>query len=119
MTGKQIKKRQDEIYYTVYKGGVRIGKWNKFTAKQRKELAELSCREMINSILIYNGVLLISQQRGYSYEQYLKPREEEIGKERMIELINEQIKDFEKAEVGYAGTDSEGCSYNYCKWADD
>lgn len=119
MTRKQIEARKDAIYFTVYGNGMRVGKWNQFTKSQKSELEELSCREMINSSLIYNGHILLSQRKGYSYQQYILPYESKVGRNRLNELIDEQIEDFKKAEVGYAGCDSEGCSYNYCKWADD
>lgn len=119
MTRKQIESRKNAIYSTVYGNEMRIGKHDQFTRSQKRELEELSCREMINSSLVYNGYILLSQRKGYSYKMYIMPYEKRVGKARLNILIDEQIEDFKKAEVGYAGCDSEGCSYNYCKWADE
>ncbi len=84
---------------------------------------ELSCREMINSILIYGESC---KEGDYPYERYVRPYYEGTGhhdglisKERVHQLIKEQEYDISQAEIGFAGEDSEGVSYNYCKWADE
>ena len=124
MTGKQISAAQEEIYakyrhYPDYPIGC-----DEYMEESDKILEEeLSCREMINSILIYGGGC---NEGDSSYEEYLKPytRKETfhdglISEQRLKELIAEQKEDFAKAKVGFAGYDSEGVSYNYCKWADE
>lgn len=83
-----------------------------------EEGAELRCIDMMHSILIYNYV---PEQEEMPYPEsnyYLKDYAEEIGIERAKQLWEEQVADYRNAEVGFAGTDFEGCSYNYCKWAD-
>ena len=84
---------------------------------------ELSCREMINSIMIYGGDC---SEDSYQYKKYLISYVEGnpwhkglITKERLAQLIEEQREDIKKAQIGFAGCDSEGCSYNYCRWADE
>lgn len=86
------------------------------TEEQRQTYKELSCREMVNSILIYGGK---PRKENGEYDKYLKSYVNELGKDKVDELIGEQEEDFSKAIVGYAGTDSEGVSYNYCRWADE
>ncbi len=81
--------------------------------------AELRCIGMMHSILIYD---YSPEQENFSfpsYNRYLKDYIQEVGLERAKQLWEEQVSDYRKAKVGYAGTDFEGCSYNYCKWADD
>ena len=85
---------------------------------------ELSCRGMINSILIYGNS---TDEGSYSYDRYLKPytikgtwHDGLIPKKRLNKLIAEQKADFAKAVVRTnVYTDSEGCSYNSCRWADE
>ena len=120
MTGKQIEQAKNEIYNNEKVFGLAPNKWPK--ALQVKD-EELDCRDMINSILIYGGSCA---KESYEYEKYLKPFIEGdpwhrvlLSEQRVDELIAEQKADFAKAEVGFAGYDSEGCSYNYCHWADE
>lgn len=86
------------------------------TEEQKQTYKELSCRKMINSILIYSGE---PRKENGEYDKYLKDYVNELGKNKVDELIDEQEEDFSKAIVGYAGTDNEGVSYNYCRWADE
>ena len=39
MTRKEITERRDAIYYRVYKGGVRLGRWDEFTDEEKREMA--------------------------------------------------------------------------------
>lgn len=121
MTRKQIEAREAQIYDSVYHGEVRFGKFDQFTEKQKQELAELSCRKMINSILVYNGENAVKNEEGYNYKQYLKPREEEVGKERLKELISEQIASFKDAKCEWIdGSENfNGGPYKSCKWKDE
>ena len=93
------------------------------THEERLAYEELQCREMINSILIYGGTCA---KDSYQYERYLKPfikgdlwHKVLLSEERVDELIAEQKADIAKAEIGFAGYDSEGGGYNYCRWADE
>ena len=86
------------------------------TEEERKLERELFCREMINSILIYNGVKALDEEMDRYLLRYVK----ELSKERVLELIKEQVADFEKAIVKRnVYTDWEGCTYNTCLWADE
>ncbi len=51
--------------------------------------------------------------------RYLQEYIKQLGIERVFQLWGEQTEDYRNAEVGFAGYDVDGCSYNYCKWADD
>lgn len=84
------------------------------TDEQKQLDKELNCREMINSILCYDGPYNIINNL------YLKKYINELGLNSVQKLCDEQIKDFEKAIVKHnVYTDSEGCSYNAIIWADE
>ena len=104
MTGKQLEAAKD----AQRKAGAT---W--------EEGAELRCIAMMHSILIYDYKPEQENMPFPSDNRYLKDYVKEVGMERAKQLWEEQVADYRKAKVGYAGTDSEGCSYNYCKWADD
>lgn len=106
MTGKEIEKIRNEI--PQFKNGVPC----KLTSEQKLLHKELDCREMINSCLCY----------GYDFinTNFSEPYIKELGKERVMELYNEQKDDFNKAIVFHnVYEDSEGCSYNSIKWKDE
>ena len=106
MTRKEIKKRRKEV------PRFENGKPRNLTPEQQRLHRELDCREMINSCLCYGDNFIESR---YS-ENYIK----ELGKERVLELYNEQKSDFDKAIVFHnVYEDSEGCSYNSIKWEDE
>lgn len=108
MTDKEMKKLKD----TLPKW--RNGKAPVLTEEQKLLDKKLWCVEMINSILIYNG------KENIMNNEYLKKYIEELGIEIVEELVNEQIKDFDKAVVlKDVVTDCEGLSYNSIIWADE
>lgn len=131
MTEKQIEKMKQSLPFG----------FRDMTEEQKKTYHELQCREMINSILIYNvrpgqNEIWNSWKKNYTGVvewimdygkdgKYLTPYINEknkfgyLGEKRVKELIREQLNDYENCEVGYAGHDHEGCYYNYCKWADE
>lgn len=110
MTDKQIRDAKNKL-----------PQWKNMTDEQKQEYAELSCRDMINSILIYgnkpvkddgslNQYLSMYYKKGESTMHY-------IGEKRVRELIEEQQRDFAKATVTVGVyTDHEGCIYNSCSW---
>ena len=122
MTAKEIQAIKDTLHKKYYgdecvKPGVKWEKQDEITEE------EMSCREMINSIMIYGGSC---EKNTYQYEKYLLPYTKKgtwhdglITLARLDELIKEQKADIEKAEIGFAGCDSEGVSYNYCRFADE
>jgi hypothetical protein len=86
---------------------------SEWSEKEKKIDRELSCRDMINSILCYDGKKDVIKNR-YLYD-YIK----ELGVDVVQRLIDEQIEDFDKATVlRGVHTDSEGISYNSIIWAD-
>lgn len=106
MTGKEIEKIRKEI------PRFENGKPCKLTKEQELLHKELDCRDMINSCLCYGHSFIESR---YS-EVYIK----ELGKERVVELYNEQKADFDKATVfRNVYEDNEGVSYNSIKWEDE
>ena len=106
MTGKEIENLKNKN--PRFKDGIPC----KLTKEQKQLHKELYCREMINSCLCYGQDFLNSEYK----DSYI----EELGKERVIELYNEQKEDFSKAKVLYnVHEDSEGCSYNSIIWADE
>lgn len=106
MTDKQIEKIRNEI--PQFKNGIPC----ELTPEQKILHRELDCRDMINSCLCYGSKFLESR---YS-EPYIK----ELGKEKVVQLYNEQKEDFDKAIVFHnVYVDSEGCSYNSIKWEDE
>ena len=82
MTGKEIKKIRTEI--PRFRNGVACN----LTAEQKQLHRELDCREMINSCLCYGSNFLESR--------YSEPYIQDLGRERVIEIYNEQKIDFDK-----------------------
>lgn len=92
--------------------------WKDWTEEQKRTDRELSCREMINSILIYHGKYSIQEDVFYD-NKYLTDYVSQLGKETVGRLCKEQLEDFSKAVVRDAGTDGEGLSYRSITWADE
>jgi hypothetical protein len=108
MTDKQI----EQAKKTLPKW--EAGKKTIYTPEQEQLKNELWCREMINSILCYDGPRNIMSNR-YLYD-YIK----KLGIDTVQRLCDEQIEDFNKAVVRRnVCTDSEGVSYNSIIWADE
>lgn len=113
MTEKQIRQAYNNL--PIY---------SEMTPQQKKLYAELSCRELINSIMIYNGINAPYDKETDTLNEYLKEEKTNslfyLPRERIIELIKEQQEDFKNAVVKTnVYTDFEGCTYNSCIWADD
>lgn len=119
MTDKQIKLAMDDAMPHGLKN------YDSATKQQKMEYAELSCREMINSIMIYGNINSPYNEKEDKLDRYLEERWQERGmfyvpRKRIIELVKEQQADFAKAVVkSGVYTDYEGCSYNTCMWADE
>ena len=94
--------------------------WND---KEKRLSVELSCIDMINSILIYHNNIVTD----YSYNTYLMNYingtdyvKVALGKARVDELIAQQQQEVAKAIVKVATyEDNEGCTYNSIVWADE
>lgn len=108
MTDKQIEKAKATLPKWT------TGKKTIYTPEQAQLRDELWCREMINSILCYDGEMDVIKN------QYLCKYIKELGLETVQRLCNEQIADFRQAIVMRdTFTDAEGLSYNSIKWADE
>jgi hypothetical protein len=128
MTEKQIQAAKDALHKKYYGDGCVY--WENLIQPWTKEdeilEEELSCRSMINSILIYGGR---TDKESYDYKRYLmryvtgtvyNNYKGLLTEQRVNELIEEQKADFAKAVVrSNVYTDGEGCSYNSCVWADE
>ncbi len=95
------------------------GKPPVLTPEQMKLREELSCREMINSILIYWGFEGLKVD-GFCYKEYLKSYVDKLGPDTVKRLCDEQAEDFKNAVVyKNVDIDSEGVAYNSIVWADE
>lgn len=113
MTQKQI----DEAKATIPSFWERRENGIELTEEQKILEKELSCREMINSVLCYNHITVPEQ---LSDDRYIQEYFNKIGEDRVMELCKEQFDDFQKATViENVHTDSEGVSYNSIVWADE
>lgn len=117
MTDKQIRAAMDAIPHGM--------NYNSATKQQKREYAELSCREMINSIMIYGNIKSPYNEKEDKLDRYLEERWQKhdifyVPRKRIIEIVKEQQADFAKAVVkSGVYTDFEGCTYNTCVWADE
>lgn len=99
MTSEQIKKLKKTLPPLTHV------KYDLWTEEQKQLDKELSCREMINSCLIYGTDFLNSEYR----IDYFK----ELGNSKVIELYNEQLDNFNGSIViKNVYEDSEGITYN-------
>lgn len=90
------------------------GKSPVLTEEQKQLDKELWCIRMINSILIYDGKNNIMENH------YLQKYIDELGRKTVEKLVENQIKDFEKATVlRNVSVDCDGISYNSIIWADE
>ena len=87
--------------------------------KEIKQAIELSCIEMINSILAYNGFGFdaeeVMKMEEISWHNYLEDYVKKLGRERVVELIQNQIDDIEQIQH-CVFTDEEGVTYNSIIW---
>lgn len=99
------------------------GKYIKPPQKYKIRETELSCISMINSILCYScegykDAKTVIEHEESSYHNYLEEYIKLLGRDRVIDLIQDQIN-----SIGYVRscvhTDSEGVSYNSIVWADE
>lgn len=111
MTAKQIEEAQKAL----------PGFMKPMTQQQRCQHDELSCRNMINSCLIYGSARFgFYDPKTGQFGHYAKDYIKKLGEETVVRLYNEQAGDFSKAIVKYGvHTDSEGCTYNTCIWGDE
>lgn len=97
----------------------KITRGEPMTPEQLKERQELSCRDMINSILTYDWmgetaeeVVQLQETNKYNYlREYIKA----LGRERVVELVQEQIDDIDGFDRDVY-TDPEGNQYSSIRW---
>lgn len=86
------------------------------TEDERKELEELSVREIVNSILCYGNASAGVGE--YDRNRYFIKADKLLGKDKVNSIIDDQTKYFrEHAKVLFGVyEDSEGCTYNSIEW---
>lgn len=90
------------------------GKPPVYTYEQKLLKEKVSCIDMIDSILIYNG------SKGIFDNRYLKDYINELGLKTVAELVIGQVEDISKSTIlRGVHTDNEGLSYNSIIWYDE
>lgn len=113
-TQRQLDNREKTLYNNIRKRlGTNdlMGTREQWTDAERQEYSEIRCISMIHSILAY------AYKSDYTVDhivgnRYMKRYIDELGEDRVKVLAAEEIEEFKKATIKYAGTDSEGVSYN-------
>ena len=110
------RKREIEDAAIAMNNGEYFGCSKYMTEEERKELRELSVREMVNSILCYGNAS--SGVGEYDRNRYFIEADKLLGKEKVNSIIADQTKYFrEHAKVIHGVVqDSEGCTYNSIQW---
>lgn len=110
------RKREIECAIKARNNGEVLGCLKYATEDERKELRELSVREMVNSILCYGNAS--SGVSEYDRNRYFIEADKLLGKEKVNSIIDDQTMYFrENAKVIHGvWQDSEGCMYNSIKW---
>lgn len=109
MTDKQIK----QAYAT-------IPQYPERNEEQQKLYDELSCRDMINSCLVYGESYNFYKPETGEFGMYAQRHIKTLGINTVIRLYNEQCEDFAKAIVKKnVHQDSEGVTYNSVIWEDE
>lgn len=124
MTGKELeqkrKKWRDKMAAEGY--GWVGGKYIQPPASYKLESEELSCVDMINSLLAYGGFGLtaegILQRQEQNYHNYLAQYVGSLGRGRVIELIQGQIDSIITIR-SFVFTDDEGVTYNSIVWKNE
>lgn len=86
------------------------------------EGTEKRCINMLNSMIAYDWDMketakeFLDRIEGTHTYDYIKKYVDELGKDKVAELMQRQIDDVDK--IVYAGTDSDGVGYNAIIWKD-
>lgn len=96
------------------------GKWQEGTPEQQKRAEELSCIDMINSKIAYGdrdatAEEILDKDLNSKYHSYLKQYVDKLGREKVLELIQDQLDDIDTV-ANRTFTDSEGVAYNSIRW---
>lgn len=124
MNDKQFEQKKKELREEMREKGFGWidGKYVKPPEEYVNRQEELSCIDMINSILCYNcqgyqdaeNVLEYEERSYYNYlESYVKT----LGRDKVTELIQEQINSIDYVRNNVF-RDSEGVPYNSIVWAE-
>ncbi len=112
-TNHQLDNREKTLYNNIRQrlGTTDLaGTREQWTDAEKREYSEIRCISMIHSILAYADsdctIEYVMKNR------YMKSYIDELGEDKVKSLIADEIEEFKKATVRYAGTDSEGVSYN-------
>ncbi len=119
MNASTLEKRKKELHEKI-NAQCKQFPGMKLEIKDKKlinERNELSCIEMINSLLCYDCAGFKNAEEVMQREEnnYLKTYVEKLGRERVVELIQEQIDSIEHVESGVF-VDDEFVSYNSIVW---
>ena len=118
MNCKNISSRKREIENAAIakNNGEYLGFSKYITEEERKELRELSVREMVNSILCYGNASYGVGE--YDRNRYFIEADKLLGKEKVNSIIEDQTKYFREHAKVIHGVyeDGEGCTYNSIQW---
>lgn len=122
MTDKQLNQAKQQLRDEMHAKGYGWINGNYICPAKRYKIREeeLSCIDMINSILAYQGAGMtdaeeVMQMEERNYYNYLAKYVEMFGREKVVALIQGQIDDIDYVQHN-VHTDSEGCSYNSIVW---
>ena len=114
MNDKNIFTRRREIEDAIKarNNGKFLGCLKYATEDERKELRELSVREMVNSIMCYGNMNVGVDE--YNRNIYFVEADELLGKEKVNTIIEYQTRYFREHAKVIHGVyeDVEGCTYN-------
>jgi hypothetical protein len=131
---KEATQKQVDAMKDSFREKTKDKKPQEFTEQEALEYRELFARGMIISTLAYSASPSFTDKKfDELFERAIKDRylgdflkpdtkyfnQPAISKERLKQIWDDMVKDFKKSEVGFAGEDSEGGSYNYVKYADE
>lgn len=122
MTDKQLNQAKQQLREEMHAKGYGWINGNYIHPSKQYKIREeeLSCIEMINSILAYEGAGMtdaeaVMQMEERNYYNYLAKYVDVLGREKVVALIQGQIYDIDYVQHN-VHTDSEGCSYNSIVW---
>lgn len=124
MTNKQLKHKQRELREEMNSHGYGWIDGNYIKPPKEYELRdrELSCIEMINSILAYHwfgqSAEEIMQMEERGYKNYLADYVKTFGREYVVNLIQAQIDDIKEIKR-CVFADGEGVTYNSIIWKEE
>lgn len=121
MTDKQFDQKKKELREEMNSQGFGWinGKYIKPPKAYELRERELSCIDMINSILAYNwfgeDAESVMQHEEKRYHNYLAEYVVLFGRKKVVELIQEQINSIARIQRN-VHTDNEGVTYNSIVW---